>query len=219
MAEPTTTLSPTGRRAGPAQAGVLLAASCLPALGAVLLAPTLPQLQDAFAGTPGVEALVPITLTIPALVIGILAPFAGRIADAFGRRTLLTISLLVYAVFGTAPLWLGSLPLIVLSRVGVGVAEAAIMTCCTTLLADYYSGPQRDRILGLQVMVTTLSATVFFGLGGALGDRGWRVPFWLYVVSLPLAVLVALVIFPPVEAAGSTERRPLPPLPWRTLLR
>ena len=42
----------TGRPAGRAQALVLLLSSCLAVLGAVLLAPVLPRIQDAFAGTP-----------------------------------------------------------------------------------------------------------------------------------------------------------------------
>src|SRR3954471_5316442 len=60
----------TGRPAGRAQALTLLLASCLAVLGAVLLAPVLPDIQDAFAGTAGVEVLAPIVLTAPALVIG-----------------------------------------------------------------------------------------------------------------------------------------------------
>src|SRR3954471_15791406 len=63
----------TGRPAGRAQALVLLLSSCLAVLGAVLLAPVLPRIEDAFADTPGVEALTPIVLTAPALVIGLTA--------------------------------------------------------------------------------------------------------------------------------------------------
>ena len=48
----------------------------------------------------------------------------------------------------------------------VGLTEAAIMTCCTTLLADYFHGQQRDRYFGLQVVFTTVAATIFFALGG-----------------------------------------------------
>jgi len=121
----------TGRPAGPAQALVLLLSSCLAVLGAVLLAPVLPHIEDAFAGTPGVKALTPIVLTAPALVIGLTAMVAGRIVDRLGRKRLLVGALVVYAVVGTAPLWLQSLQLIVVSRVLVGLTEAAIMTCCT----------------------------------------------------------------------------------------
>src|SRR5688572_25050819 len=204
----------TGRPAGRPQALVLLLSSCLAVLGAVLLAPVLPRIQDAFAGTAGVEALTPIVLTAPALVIGLTATFAGRIVDRLGRKRLLVGALVAYAFVGTAPLWLPSLRLIVVSRVLVGLTEAAIMTCCTTLLADYFHGAQRQRYFGLQVVYTTVAATVFFAVGGLLGANGWRAPCWLYAVSLPLAFLAARHIWQP----PAQPRAKLPALPWRTLL-
>ncbi|MGY1795996.1 MFS transporter [Geodermatophilus sp. SYSU D00525] len=204
----------TGRPAGRAQALVLLLSSCLGVLGSVLLAPVLPRIQDAFAGTPGVETLAPVVLTAPALVIGLTAVVAGRIVDRVGRKRLLVGALVAYAVVGTAPLWLDSLPLIVASRVLVGLTEAAIMTCCTTLLADYFAGPRRERYFGLQVVFTTVAATLFFALGGALGSHSWRAPFWLYAVSLPLAVAAARFVWQPTPAARSEE---LPALPWARL--
>jgi MFS family permease len=208
----------TGRPAGRVQAVVLLLSSCMSVLGAVLLAPVLPAIQDAFAGTPGVEALTPVVLTAPALVIGLTAVFAGRVVDRLGRKRLLVGSLVLYGLAGTAPLWLSSLQLIVASRVLVGLTEAAVMTCCTTLLADYFHGAKRDRILGLQTVYTTVAATVLFGLGGALGAHSWRTPFWLYTVSLPLAVLAARYVWQPAPRAAS-PRGGLPPLPWSLLAR
>ena len=76
----------TGTPAGRGTIAVLMAASCMPILGAVLLAPVLPTLQRAFADTPGVDALAPLVLTTPALLIGLLAPVAGRVVDAVGRK-------------------------------------------------------------------------------------------------------------------------------------
>jgi len=204
----------TGRPAGAAQAVVLLLASCLAVLGAVLLAPVLPRIQEAFAGTPSVDALTPMVLTVPALVIGLTATIAGRVVDRLGRKRLLVGALVVYAFVGTAPLWLPSLPLIVASRVLVGITEAAIMTCCTTLLADYFHGSRREKYFGLQTVYTTVSATVFFALGGLLGASGWRTPFWLYAVSLPLAFAAARLIWQPPQRV----REKLPPLPWRDFL-
>jgi MFS family permease len=199
--------------------------SCLPVLGAVLLAPVLPSMQGHFGDTAQARTLVPLSLTVPALMIALLAPFAGRVVDRFGRKRLLLVGLVVYAAFGTAPLWLDGLPAIVLSRVGVGVAEAAIMTCCTTLIADYFSGPQRDRWLGLQTVFASLSATLFFALGGGLGAHSWRTPFWLYASSLIFAVLAAALLWQPrpsgenaAENTAETPRTALPPLPARALL-
>ncbi|MEU1185627.1 MFS transporter [Streptomyces sp. NPDC005820] len=170
---------------------LLMAGSCLPILGAVLIAPVLPKMQDHFASVPGAEALVPLALTVPALALALLAPFAGVIVDRLGRKRLLIVATVLYAAFGTAPLWLDSLGAIIASRALVGVTEAAIMTCCTTLIGDYYTGRRRVKYLALQTMCASASATVFFVLGGAAGSAGWRVPFWVYAVSLVLAPLMA----------------------------
>jgi MFS family permease len=203
---------------------LLMAGSCLPILGAVLIAPVLPRMQDHFASVPGAKALVPLALTVPALALALLAPFAGVIVDRVGRKRLLVVATVLYALFGTAPLWLDSLGAIIASRALVGVAEAAIMTCCTTLIGDYYSGRQRVKYLALQTMCASASATVFFVIGGAAGSAGWRVPFWVYAVSLVLAPLMATVLPNPAarvvgavgdEApAGAEAHRSFP---WRQL--
>ncbi|MEU5095593.1 MFS transporter [Streptomyces sp. NPDC020996] len=208
---------------------LLMAGSCLPILGAVLIAPVLPKMQDHFASVPGAKALVPLALTVPALALALLAPFAGLIVDRLGRKRLLIWATLLYAVFGTAPLWLDSLGGVIASRALVGVAEAAIMTCCTTLIGDYYSGRRRVRYLALQTMCASASATVFFVLGGAAGSAGWRAPFWVYAVSLALAPLMAAALPSPsagasAEASSGTSAGDAPagtgtrrPFPWRRM--
>ena len=201
----------TGRPAGPHRPWSCCSPAASPCSAPSCSRPSCPHIEDAFAGTPGVKALTPIVLTAPALVIGLTAMVAGRIVDRLGRKRLLVGALVVYAVVGTAPLWLPSLQLIVVSRVLVGLAEAAIMTCCTTLLADYFHGSQRDRYFGLQAVFTTIAATIFFGIGGALGAQNWRTPFWLYAVSLPLAVAAARLVWQP----APRPRLPRAPRSWR----
>lgn len=209
----------TGKPAGPTQGIILLIGSCLPILGAVLLAPILPTLSTVFKSSPGSEALVPLILTIPALFIAILAPFAGAIADKVGRKRILIIALIAYAIVGTAPLYLDSLGAVVASRAAVGVTEAFIMTCCTTLIADYFTGNRRNKYLGLQALVTALTATVFFAIGGAVGAFGWRTPFWLYAVSLIAAIAMIAAIWPTQQNAEGAEKRieKLPAIPWNKL--
>ena len=120
------------------------------------------------------------------------------------RRIFLRNSALAMVGVGTAPLWLDSLGGIIASRALVGVAEAAIMTCCTTLIGDYYTGRRRVKYLALQTMCASASATVFFVLGGAAGSAGWRVPFWVYAVSLVLAPLMATAL-PDAAPRATTE--------------
>ena len=207
------------RQAGLPQSSLLLLGSCLPVLGAVLLAPVLPRMQAHFADTPGVAVLVPIALTLPALVIALVAPFAGVLADRVGRKPLLLVAMLLYSLCGTLPLWLESLPAIVLSRAGIGLAEAAIMTCCTTLMGDYYNGARRERLFALQMVATSLSAALFMGVGGLLGEGGWRTPFSLYAVGLVFLPLMALWLWEPKPAAAGAGAPLLGAtrMPWRNL--
>lgn len=206
------------RQAGPAQSLLLLFGSCLPVLGAVLIAPVLPRMQEHFADTPGVEVLTPIALTIPALVIALLAPFAGMIADCLGRKPLLLGSLLLYALCGLLPLWLESLPGIVASRAGLGLAEAGIMTCCTTLMGDYYQDERRERLFALQMVATSLSAAVFIALGGALGQDDWRVPFVLYASGLLLLPIMAWLLWEPRAVEAGPQEPVVGRFPWNALL-
>ncbi|KHL76297.1 MFS transporter [Pseudomonas putida] len=206
------------RQVGPLQAMLLLFGSCLPVLGAVLIAPNLPRMQQHFASTPGVEVLVPVALTIPALIIALLAPFAGVIADRVGRKPLLLGSLLLYSIFGLMPFWLESLPAIVASRAGLGLAEAGIMTCCTTLIGDYYHGARRERLFALQMVATSLSAAVFIALGGALGQHDWRAPFVLYAAGLLLLPVIALFLWEPHTTEDVARQGTIERFPWNALL-
>ncbi|MBB2493560.1 MFS transporter [Aquipseudomonas ullengensis] len=205
------------RQAGLPQSLLLLLGSCLPVLGAVLLAPVLPRMQEHFAETPGAAVLVPIALTLPALVIALLAPFAGIIADRLGRKPLLLGAMLLYTICGVLPLWLESLEAIVISRAGIGLAEAAIMTCCTTLMGDYYNGARRERLFALQMVATSLSAAIFMGIGGALGENGWRTPFALYGVGLLFLPLMAWFLWEPRSHAATTAEADNSAFPWRAL--
>jgi len=211
-------LSPA-RPVGFLPALLLMLGSCLPVIGAVLIAPVLPQMVVHFAAVPNAEVLVPLALTAPALVVGLTAPFAGVIVDRLGRKRLLLAAVVLYAAVGLAPLWLASLYYIVVSRVLLGVAEAAIMTCCTTLISDYYHGERRVKLLAQQAIWASVSATVFFAIGGLIGEAGWRAPFWVYGVTIVLAPLMARFLWEPERerVSASDGRAPSVPFPRKTV--
>lgn len=197
-----------GRAAGVLQAVILLAASGLTTLVTAILGPTLPQMQEHFAGVPGARYWVPLAVTAPLVVMALSCVFVGAAADRLGRRRLLIWGTVLYSLVGTAPLWLNSLQSIIASRLIVGLADATVMTCSLTMIGDYWSGTLRQRVLALQTTVGSASAVLFSLIGGALGHTlGWRAPFAVYATALLLALLMKRYLWEPnlaSEAAPAT---------------
>lgn len=178
----------SGRREG----AVLMLGSSLTIMGAVMIAPILPKLGAEFGPIePHAELLVPLAVTGPALAIALVAPLAGWLADRVGRKALLVVATLLYALLGVIPALLDDLSAIVGVRLLFGCTEAAIMTCCATLIADYWRGEERMRYVNLQVVTIGLVGALFFVVGGALGEHSWRLPFYLYL--LPLLLVPAMI--------------------------
>lgn len=191
----------------------LLLPITLTTMAIVLLAPVVPQLMVEFGSVPNHEYLVPMVLTLPALCVAVLCPFAGMLGDRFGRRRLLLGAFVLYALVGIAPIFLTDLTAILLSRIGVGIAEALIYVLSTAMIADYFEGAARDRWLAGQTAFASVSALLFFALGGMLGEFGWRAPFWIYLSALVMFALIRFYTWD-LKAEGDGQRPAAADISW-----
>jgi MFS family permease len=171
------------RRAGSIQGIVVLAVSIFPVMGVVLIAPIAPMLGAAFADQPGGAYLSGIALTAPALAVALFSPFIGAVVDRFGALRTLLWALTLYAPIGVAPMVIDNLNGIIACRLALGVAEAAIMTSMFSLLAGYYQHEDRTRWIAYLSTVTGAGGTVFYMVGGALGEISWHATFGAYGLS------------------------------------
>ncbi|MEO0385235.1 MAG: MFS transporter [Pseudomonadota bacterium] len=181
----------------------LLLASSLTVMAAATLGPALPQIEQAFAGTPHVGLLTRLVLTVTAIFIVIGSPLAGMIVDRYGRKHLLLIALLLYALAGTSGLYLDSLPMLLVGRAVLGLTVACVLTASTTLIADLYAGPERAKALGRQSAFLGAGGVVLLLLGGSLAEIGWRLPFSVYFASLAVFALVWWFVPEPSRVSSS----------------
>lgn len=197
----------------------LLLPITLSTMAIVLLAPILPRMLAEYSSVSNYEYWVPMILTVPALCVALFAPVAGILGDWLGRRRLLIWAFVGYAIVGLAPIFLESLGAIIISRILVGIAEALIMVLSTTMIGDYFEGERRNKWLAAQTAFASMSALLFFNIGGQLGAFGWRTPFWVYSSALIMLVLVLLFTWAPSKALERTRQKASwAGFPWRRML-
>lgn len=171
----------------------LLALSSLANLCTGAVSPALPLIQKDLEahGAVDVGLVVKMMVVMPNVFIAIFSPVFGCFANRIGKLRLLFFAMFLYAVSGTAGVYLPTIYHILLSRAVLGVCIAAILTVVTSLIADYFDGPERSSLVGMQTMFMSIGSTVYGFLAGVLADISWRNIFWLYgmaVIYFPLAV-------------------------------
>ena len=120
----------------------------------------------------------------------------------------LPFALVVYAISGSAGLYLDDPRGLLLSRLVIGLAAASISICCYSLIGDRFEGTKRARMLGYQAALVMAFGLIGLEGGGQIADLGWRVPFAIYLVGIPMA-LIALVAAQPVKhLASQAEKAP-----------
>ena len=175
----------------------LLLVSSLTIMSVITISPALPQMVIAFSDVKNAEFLVKLVLTLPALMIAIFAPITGRLIDRHGRLRILWLSLVLYAVSGTAGYFLNNLYHILISRALLGISVGMSMTTVITLIADYFDGKERQKFVGLQIAFMSMGGILFIGLGGILADLSWRYPFLIYLSSLLILPLTIMFLHEP----------------------
>ncbi|WCR10630.1 MFS transporter [Paracoccus stylophorae] len=179
----------------------LMFAAMLTIMSNATITPSLPGLEASFADNPLAPLLTRLLITAPSLLVAIVAPFAGILTDRLGRRRPLLAGLIVYAVAGTAGLYLTSLEAILASRLLLGLGVAAIMTAQAALVGDYFAGPARGRLMGYQMAATNIGGLVFVTAAGALAATDPRLPFAIYGLAALLFPLLAAILPEPVRFA------------------
>jgi MFS family permease len=182
----------------------LLCMSMLTVMASTPIAPALPYIAQAFAQESRAEVMSRLVLTMPALFVVLGAPLIGALADRYGRKPIIILALLIYAVAGTSGFYARTLEQILMGRALLGLAIAAIMSLTTTLIADYFTGEARARLMGLQGAFTTAAGVLFLCLGGLLADIHWRFTFLTYAVGLVLVPLALHALYEPVHKCTAT---------------
>ncbi len=169
----------------------LLLLSMTTMMSNVAIVTMLPHLKNHFANIENIEFLSRLMITLPSLAIAFLAPFMGHLVHKIGKYTSALGALVLFALAGSAGLYLQTIQELLISRFLLGVSIGILMIVTTSLIGDYFSGEARHKYMGIQSLFISLGGVFFVVGGGVLADIDWRYPFGIYLVGFLLLPLVA----------------------------
>jgi EmrB/QacA subfamily drug resistance transporter len=140
------------------------------------------------------------------LVIAALVVTGGRLGDMFGRRTVFTLGLAVFAVGSVLSGAAWSEGAIIAGRVVQGIGAAAMLPLSLSIVCDVFPSADQPRALGIWAAVSALALAIGPLIGGLLVDVDWRLIFWINVPVLALGAAVMVAVVPETRDETATHR-------------
>ena len=147
------------------------------------------------------------------LVFASLLLTTGSLSDRFGRRSALSLGLVVFGLGSVASAFAGSANVLTFTRGLMGLGGALIMPSTLSILTNVFPPEERGRAIGVWAGVSGLGIAVGPVVGGALLGHFW----WgsVFLINVPV-VIVALAggrlivpnskdpTSPPIDVPGAT---------------
>ena len=187
----------------------LLSLSLLTIMSGAAVSPALARIAAAFpdAGATSIK----LVLTTPAVFIIVFSLLSTRLCARFSKRGVLSAGLVIYLIGGVGGGSAASFELLLVFRAALGVGVGLIMPLATGLIADFFRGEERARMLGFSTAASNLGGIIATLIAGILASASWRYSFCVYGLGLPvLALVLAFLPEPEHKASDIRERRKLP---------
>lgn len=155
-------------------------------LAFAIIAPVLPDLADELGVSRGSIGLVQGAVAIPGIF---LAAYIGYLADRFGRRRVIRVSLIIFGVFGLACFFARSYWVLVGFRILQGLGTSGLLSLGVVLIGDLFTGVERRWAMGLNLAALTMTTTLAPIAGGFIAEGGAFRPFLVYVLAFPVFVM------------------------------
>lgn len=169
--------------------------------------PAFPAIQQSL-GSSALE--VQQTLTVYMLAFSVMILWHGALSDAFGRRSIILISLAVYAVASLGCAAAHSVEYLWAFRMLQGVSAGAGVVIGRAIIRDLYTGASAERMLSLVTMIFSISPAIAPIIGGWIVTlRDWRSIFLLLFVFAMAMLAVGYRRLP--ETLTVSERQPFNP--------
>ena len=147
--------------------------------------------------------------TLPVVLYALVGLPLGRLADSWSRKKLMAAGMLIWASLTGAGGLVRSYLMLLVSRLGVYVGEAACAPTGTSWIGDLFPAGQRSRALAVFMLGVPIGGALSYAISGPVAQAwGWRAA--LVVAALPAVLLIPalLRLQEPARGASETHRPP-----------
>ncbi|SFH27591.1 Predicted arabinose efflux permease, MFS family [Desulfotomaculum arcticum] len=182
----------------------LLSVSLITVMSGAAVAPALGNITTAFPGTN--PTLIKLILTLPAMFIIPFTFISGKLSAVMPKRTVLLIGIALYIAGGLGGGFVNSIGMLLVFRALLGMGVGLIMPLSTSLVADFYEGDARTKMMGQVGASNNLGGIIALVLSGWLASISWRFSFGVYLLGLFVALLVLLFLPAPPRAGQEVKK-------------
>jgi predicted MFS family arabinose efflux permease len=144
----------------------------------------------------------------------------GKIADTRSRRKLLAGGMVVWSALTAVAALASSYWMLLFSRLGFAIGEAAVAPAATSWIGDLFPPAQRSRPLALFMLGVPMGGAASYFFSGQIAQAfGWRAA--MVIAAAPALLLVPLLLrLPePVRSAAATHGKFAKPASIRAILK
>lgn len=196
--------SPANKIMGPRELVVMIALlMSLNALAIDAMLPALDAMAQELGAAEGNSRQLVIAVFMLANGLGCLIP--GSLADRYGRRKVLLVSLAAYTVCSVAVMFVTNFTALLVMRGIAGLLSAGLMVVPNAIIRDLYAGDKMARLMSLVSAVFITVPVIAPSLGQAvLLIAGWR---WIFALLGVMGALAAIWVYARLPETLNAENR------------
>ncbi len=131
----------------------------------------------------------------------------GRVADLWSRKRLLAGGMLIWGILTALAAVVTSFGGLMISRLGVGVGEAACAPTATSWIGDLVAPAKRARALALFMLGVPVGGALSYFFSGPIAQAyGWRTA--MVIAAIPAFLLLPVLLFLDEPRRGASETHP-----------